>query len=153
MNYDCLRSLLYQFYIILNLVDWRYEMGKSAKQLLEEAKSSINVISVEEATRLVGDESIVFVDVRDANSIETVIPGAISVPRGMLEFHADPEFEAFHKPELDPSKHIVFTCGAGGQAALSGKTLKEMGFENISSIDGGMGAWEEANGPTEEFKG
>ncbi|MCH2574123.1 rhodanese-like domain-containing protein, partial [Candidatus Poribacteria bacterium] len=38
-------------------------------------------------------------------------------------------------------------------AALSGKTLKEMGFENISSIDGGMGAWEEANGPTEEFKG
>ena len=128
-------------------------MGKGAMQLLEEAKSSINVISVEEATKLIGDESVVFVDVRDTDSIETVIPGAINVPRGMLEFHADPEFEAFHKPELDPSKHIVFTCGAGGQAALSGKTLKEMGFENISSIDGGMGAWEEANGPTEEFKG
>ena len=44
-------------------------MGKSAKQLLGEAKSSINVISVEEATGLVGDESVVFVDVRDANSI------------------------------------------------------------------------------------
>ncbi len=88
-------------------------MGKGAMQLLEEAKSSINVISVEEATALVGDESVVFVDVRDTDSIESVIPGAINVPRGMLEFHADPEFEAFHKPELDPDKHVVLTCGAG----------------------------------------
>jgi len=128
-------------------------MGKGAMQLLEEAKSSINVISVEEATALVGDESVVFVDVRDTDSIESVIPGAVNVPRGMLEFHADPEFEDFHKPELDPDKHVVLTCGAGGQAALSGKTLKEMGFKNVSSIDGGMGAWAEADAPTEEFKG
>ena len=130
-------------------------MGKSAKQLLEEANSSLNVISVEEARSLMSDEKVIFVDVRDPDSVKEtgIIPGAINVPRGMLEFHADPEFEAFHKPELDPNKHVVVTCGLGGQAALSGKTLKEMGFETVSNIEGGMVAWTEAEAPTEDFEG
>ena len=130
-------------------------MGKSARQLLEEANSSLNVISVEEARSLMSDENVIFVDVRDPDSVKEtgIIPGAINVPRGMLEFHADPEFEAFHKPELAPNKHVVVTCGLGGQAALSGKTLKEMGFETVSNIDGGMAAWTEAEAPTEDFEG
>ena len=129
-------------------------MGKSAKELVEEANSMLNVISVEEAQSLVGNSDVVFVDVRDPDSVsETgIIPGGVNAPRGLLEFHADPEFEAFHKPELDPNKHIVVTCGLGGQAALSGKVLKEMGFENVSNIDGGMAAWTEANAPTEDFE-
>ena len=129
-------------------------MGKSAKELVEEANSMLNVISVEEAQSLIGNSDVVFVDVRDPDSVaETgIIPGGVNAPRGLLEFHADPEFEAFHKPELDPNKHIVITCGLGGQAALSGKVLKEMGFENVSNIDGGMAAWTEANAPTEDFE-
>ena len=107
-------------------------MGKSALELVEEANAMLNVISVEEAQSLIGHSDVVFVDVRDPDSVaETgIIPGGVNAPRGLLEFYADPEFEAFHKPELDPEKHIVVTCGLGGQAALSGKVLKEMGFKH-----------------------
>jgi len=128
-------------------------VGKSALELVEEANAMLNVISVEEAQSLIGHSDVVFVDVRDPDSVaETgIIPGGVNALRGLLEFYADPEFEAFHKPELDPEKHIVVTCGLGGQAALSGKVLKEMGFKNVSNIEGGMAAWTEANAPTEDF--
>ena len=68
--------------------------------------------------------------------------------RGMIEFHAD-DSHPLHNPALKMDADIVLVCGAGGQAALSGKTLKEMGFQNVSNV-GGFSSWKEAGGPVEE---
>ena len=67
----------------------------------------------------------------------------------MIEFHADEAMEAFHIDHLKKDADLILICGAGGQAALAGKTLKEMGFQNVSNV-GGFKAWKDAGGPTED---
>ena len=66
----------------------------------------------------------------------------------MMEFTADTETK-FHNPALQKDADLYLVCGAGGQAALAGKTLKDMGYQNVTNI-GGFGDWKEAGGPTED---
>ena len=68
--------------------------------------------------------------------------------RGMIEFYAD-DSHPLHTPSLKKDADIVLVCGAGGQAALSGKTLKDMGFQNVSNV-GGFSSWKEAGGPVDK---
>ena len=68
------------------------------------------------------------------------------MPRGFIEFAADPD-TPFHKPEFTKDAELVLICGAGGQAALAGKTLKDMGYANVSNV-GGFSDWKDAGGPT-----
>lgn len=122
---------------------------KTAQKYLEEANAIVPSMSVEDGIALHGSDDVVFVDVRDSSDIAAsgTIAGALKIPRGLIEFKADPA-TSLHEPALDPSKQIVLVCGAGGMAALSGKVLKEMGFENVANV-GGFGSWAEAGGPTE----
>ena len=92
----------------------------------------------------------VFIDVRDSAAIAEsgTIAGVHRVPRGMIEFRADPAMEAMYNPIFAKDAEIYLICGAGGQAALAGKTLMDMGFGNVTNI-GGFPAWKEAGGPTE----
>ena len=122
---------------------------KTAQKYLEEANAIVPSMSVEDGIALHGSDDVVFVDVRDSSDIAAsgTIAGALKIPRGLIEFKADPA-TPLHEPALDPSKQIVLVCGAGGMAALSGKVLKEMGFENVANV-GGFGSWAEAGGPTE----
>ena len=124
---------------------------KSAKDFLDEAHAAVPKISTEDGIAKHQAGGSVFVDVRDPTSIAQTgtIAGAVRAPRGMIEFHADPGMEAFHIDHLQKDADLVLICGAGGQAALAGKTLKEMGFQNVSNV-GGFGAWKDAGGPTEE---
>lgn len=123
---------------------------KTAKDYLDEANAVVPKISPEEGIAKHAAGNAVFVDVRDADSIAQsgTIAGAERIPRGMVEFMADPAFEAFYNPALQKDAEICLICGAGGQAALAGKTLKEMGYSNVSNV-GGFNAWKEAGGPTE----
>ena len=66
----------------------------------------------------------------------------------MIEFAADPN-TPFHETRLTPDADIVLVCGAGGQAALAGKTLTEMGYKHVSNV-GGYSGWKDAGGPTTE---
>lgn len=66
----------------------------------------------------------------------------------MLEFQADPSSPYAH-PDLDPSKRVILHCAASGRSALSALALKELGYENVAHMDGGIGAWKEAGKPTE----
>jgi rhodanese-related sulfurtransferase len=90
------------------------------------------------------------VDVRDSADIAQsgTIAGAHRVPRGMIEFRADPAIEALYDPTFQKDAELYLICGAGGQAALAGKTLQDMGFTNVTNI-GGFAAWKDAGGPTE----
>jgi rhodanese-related sulfurtransferase len=123
---------------------------KTAKDYLEEAHAIVPKISTEEGIARHKSGNTVFVDVRDSGDIEAsgTIAGAQLVSRGMIEFHAD-DTHPLHNPSLKKDADIVLVCGAGGQAALSGKTLKDMGFQNVSNV-GGFSSWKEAGGPVEK---
>ena len=123
---------------------------KTAKDYLDEANAVVPKIGFEEALAKHREGQALFIDVRDSAAIgETgTVPGAMRLPRGMVEFAADPS-TPFHREALSKDRDIVLICGAGGQAALAGRTLKEMGFTQVSNA-GGFPAWKEAGGPTEE---
>lgn len=116
------------------------------KELLAQANAVIEIVSVQDLQYLLDDPDVVIVDVRDAFERETdgAIPGSEHAPRGMLEFHADPDCPA-HRAALDPAKRLVLYCGTGGRSALAAKTLQDMGFPDVASLAGGFDAWRKAN--------
>ena len=116
------------------------------KQLLAQANADIDVISVHDFAYISDRSDVVVVDVRDASEreIEGAIPDSVHASRGMLEFHADPESPAY-LPSFDTTKRLILFCGTGGRSALAAKTLKDMGFPEVSSLVGGYAAWKAAN--------
>jgi len=122
---------------------------KKAKDYLEEANAVVPKMDAEDAITKYNAGGGVFVDVRDSADIEKTgtIKDAHRINRGLMEFTADPD-APFYNDALQKDADIYLICGAGGQAALAGKTLKEMGFQNVTNI-GGFPAWKDAGGPTE----
>ena len=122
---------------------------KNSKDYLSEANALVERVSVEEGIDLHKKKGAVFVDVRDSAAIAEsgTINGALRIPRGFIEFAADPD-SPFNNAELNRDATIILVCGAGGQAALAGKTLKEMGYESVRNI-GGFADWRDAGGETE----
>ena len=123
---------------------------KSAKDFLEDAHAVVPKISTEDGIAKHKAGGSVFVDVRDPGSIaETgTIAGAERIARGMMEFTADPAMP-FYNDKLTKDAELILVCGAGGQAALAGKTLMDMGYTNVSNV-GGFKDWKDAGGPVEE---
>ncbi len=122
---------------------------KTAMGYLEEANQMVERLSAEDAIAKYGQDDVVIIDVRDGKAIEATgtIKGALRIPRGFIEFAAD-ETTDFHNDALQKDKEILLVCAAGGMAALTGRTLKEMGYEKVYNI-GGFSSWAEAGGPTE----
>ncbi|MBX2825758.1 MAG: rhodanese-like domain-containing protein [Gammaproteobacteria bacterium] len=126
---------------------------KTAKDYLSEANERVTRVDAADVVKRHGDGKAVFVDVRDSAAIaETgTIAGAVCIPRGFIEFAADPA-TPFHNAAMQPDAELFLVCGAGGQAALSGSTLLEMGYQNVTNI-GGIGDWKDAGGPMEPGSG
>ncbi len=122
---------------------------KTSKDFLAEANAVVPRITPEEGIAKHAAGATTFVDVRDSAVVaETgTIEGALRITRGMIEFKADPDTE-YYDAALKKDADIVLVCGAGGQAALAGKTLKDMGYIHVSNV-GGFSAWRDAGGPTE----
>lgn len=123
---------------------------KTANHYLEEANAVVPKITAEEGIARHASGKATFIDVRDGTEIASsgTIAGALRIPRGMMEFRAD-DNHALFDPALSKDAEIVLICGAGGQAALAGKTLKDMGYTNISNV-GGFSGWKDAGGPVED---
>jgi rhodanese-related sulfurtransferase len=123
---------------------------KNAKDYLSEANASVRKMATAEAVAKHAAGGGTFIDVRDSAAIAEsgTIKGAHRVPRGMIEFRADPEMKDLYNPIFDKDADLYLICGAGGQAALAGKTLMDMGYSNVTNI-GGFPAWKDAGGPTE----
>ena len=115
---------------------------KSSQTLVSEALKEIKTISTDEALKLVNDNQCNLIDIRDIRELqkEGQVEGANHIPRGMLEFWLDPESVYFKNGKLDLNKEMVLFCAGGLRSALAAKSLKEMGFEKVSHIDGGFGA-------------
>ncbi len=123
---------------------------KSAKDLVAAANAAVAGASVDEVAKLAGKDGVVFLDVREASEWQAGhVPGAVHVPRGLLEFKADPGLPAAHVKALDPAKKIVVYCASGGRSALAAKTLQDMGYPDVVNMQGGFGAWSQAGKPVE----
>lgn len=127
-------------------------MKKGLKELLAEANAEIETIAAEEAVKQANDDNVIFVDLRDSMELQQQgkIPGAMHVPRGLLEFTIDPS-SPLHKQEISSGKRIIFYCGTGGRSALATKTAQDMGIENTAHVGGGFNAWKDNNGPVESM--
>ena len=124
-------------------------MVTSVKQLIAAANADVPRVSPAEARDMIRNGALV-IDVRDAPEVEKSgkVEGAIHVSRGMLEFRADPD-SPYHDKKFDRSRPVVVYCASGGRSALSGKTLKELGFEKVFNL-GAFKDWVDAGGDIEK---
>ena len=116
---------------------------------MEAANAVVPRISPEQAKELIAKGDALVVDVRDAPEVEQSgkVAGAVHIPRGMLEFRADPE-SPYYDQSFAKDKTVIVYCAAGGRAALSGQALKEMGYGEVYNM-GGFRDWAEAGGAIE----
>jgi rhodanese-related sulfurtransferase len=121
-----------------------------ATELVVDARAVIENLTPEQLAAELAHDDIVLIDLREQAEREAhgVIPGAVHIPRGMLEFCADPALPV-HAEELDPSRRIVLYCAHGNRSALAALTLKAIGFPDVAHLDGGFPSWERAGGAIE----
>ena len=114
---------------------------KSSKSLVSEALYQIETINADQAFDKVNNDQCNLIDIRDIRELEREgrIDKSLHIPRGMLEFWLDPESPYFKEGKLDMKKEMVLFCAGGLRSALAAKTLKDMGFEKVSHVDGGFG--------------
>lgn len=124
-------------------------MAKTAKDLVAEANAVVPKISAADAQELITKGALV-VDVRDAPELEQTgkVAGAVHVPRGMLEFRADPA-SPLHDQNFAKDKPVIVYCASGGRSALSGQALKELGYQDVYNL-GAFGDWADAGGAVEK---
>ena len=115
---------------------------KSAQTLVAEALTEIKTLSPAEALEMVNSDKCNLIDIRDIRELEKMgrIENSHHIPRGMLEFWMDPDSPYFKEGKIDMKKEMVLFCAGGLRSALAAKSLKEMGFEKVSHVDGGFGA-------------
>jgi sulfur-carrier protein adenylyltransferase/sulfurtransferase len=112
---------------------------KTGTDLVNEAKKRIREVSPKEALALHEKGGTTFLDVRDVHEVNLgKIPGAVHISRGQLE----------NKVEgvLSRDTQLVVYCGGGSRSALAADTLRQMGYEKVSSLAGGFRGWAESGG-------
>jgi len=120
---------------------------KSSQILVSEALTEITTITPEEALKLSNEGRCNLIDIREKGELDKTgrVENSNHIPRGMLEFWLDPEGPYFKSGKFDMNKEMVLFCAGGLRSALAAKSLKEMGFEKVSHIDGGFAAISQSN--------
>jgi rhodanese-related sulfurtransferase len=118
------------------------QLVKGATALVTEAKAGIENLTPAQVAAELRRPGVVVVDLRERDEVvrDGMIEGAVHVPRGLLEFVADPS-HAYHNPKLNPDARVILHCASGGRSALAARTLKEMGYASVAHLDGGFTAW------------
>jgi rhodanese-related sulfurtransferase len=125
-------------------------MVTSVKQMLEAANAVVPRVTPTQTREMMAEDNALVVDVRDAPELAASgkVAGAVHVPRGMLEFRADPE-SPYHDKNFEKDKTVILYCASGGRAALAGKALKDLGYDRVYNL-GGFKGWAEAGGVVEK---
>ena len=115
---------------------------KSSQTLVSEALNEVRTITADEALKLSSEDKCTLIDIREKGELDKTgrIENSNHIPRGMLEFWLDPDGSYFKSGKIDMNKEMVLFCAGGLRSALAAKSLKEMGFEKVSHIDGGFAA-------------
>ena len=113
---------------------------KTIQNLVSEAMSKIKTIDADEAYQMVQNKNCNLIDIRESNELENTgsVEGASHIPRGMLEVYLDPNNPIFQNGQIDQNKEFVLFCAGGVRSALAVKSLKEMGYQKVSHVDGGF---------------
>ncbi len=128
-------------------------MATSAHEMVLAAHARLDNITPAQAQAELASGAAVLLDVREPVEWEQHIEGAIQVPRGLLEFAADPASPR-HRMELDPGRRVIVCCRSGARAVLAGATLQDLGYQDVANLDGGLAAWKAAGLPlTEHHEG
>jgi rhodanese-related sulfurtransferase len=122
-------------------------MAKTAKELVEAANAVVPKVTPAQAQEMIASGNTLVVDVRDAPEVEQSgkVAGAVHIPRGMLEFRADPE-SPYHDQNFAKDKTVILYCASGGRSALSGQALKELGYTDVYNM-GAFKDWADSGGP------
>jgi rhodanese-related sulfurtransferase len=118
--------------------------------MVQDAKSRIEEVSVEQLQAEIDSGSVTLIDIRDVREQweRGAIPGARSMPRGMLEFWFDPESKYF-RGGLELDARYVLYCAGGGRSALAADVLQDLGYTNVAHLTVGFNGWKAAGGATE----
>lgn len=125
-------------------------MATNVKELMAAANAVVPRITPDQAREMVAKRNALIVDVRDSQEIQASgkVSGAANVPRGMLEFRADPD-SPYHDKSFSKDRPVIVYCASGGRSALSGKTLMDLGFKDVHNL-GAFKDWVESGGAVEK---
>lgn len=121
--------------------------------LVEEIKANLENLSVPELQQeLKDDPEVLLIDIREIQELVELgtIPGAVHVPRGMMEFWASPA-SPYYRDFFTEDKRIVCFCAGGGRSAFAARDLKAMGFSNVAHLELGFNGWAKLGGEVEDF--
>jgi len=117
---------------------------KTTAHLIAEAKGHIENLAPADVAAELEAGNVLLVDLRESEERQQgSIAGALHIPRGMIEFCADPT-SAYFRPEFDPSRRTILFCASGGRSALATEALQTLGYANVAYLAGGLTAWREA---------
>ena len=125
-------------------------MSRAVQQMLAEANAAVPRIEAAAAQAFIAQRGALLLGTRDAPELEKMAraEGSHHIPRGMLEFRADPA-SPFHDPAQRKDRPVVLHCASGGRAALAGKLLRDMGYAEVWNL-GGLKDWKDGGGPVVE---
>lgn len=125
-------------------------MATSLKQMMDAANAAVPRITAAQAREMIAQGNALVVDVREPAEVETSgkVAGAVPIPRGLLEFRADPESPS-HDKNFAKDKTLLVYCASGGRSALAGKLLKDLGYERVYNL-GGFKDWAESGGAVDK---
>lgn len=120
-------------------------MPSTVTQLVADQRERIENLTPAQLREALETSDVTIVDVREPGEVAAtgIIPDAHCVPRGLLEFRADPT-SPIHDPVFEPGARTVLYCASGGRSALAGGALLDLGYTNVAHLDGGVTAWREA---------
>ena len=124
-------------------------MTVTAAQMVTEAAGRVGAVDPKDAWEELQRGDAVALDVREPVEWEESIPGALQVPRGILEFQADPASPR-HNAALDPHRRVIVYCRSGARAALAAATLQDLGFRDVANLTDGITGWKAEHLPTSE---
>ena len=125
-------------------------MPSSVKEMLAAANAEVPKVSPQEAAKLIADGNALVVDVRDTAELQATgkVSGAKHVARGMIEFRADPD-SPYHDKDFDRDRTVIVYCASGGRSALTGKTLRDLGYKDVRNL-GAFKDWAESGGAVDK---
>lgn len=119
----------------------------SPADFVAKAKATIKECTIRDVHDCINSGTVI-IDIREPAEFQRGhIPGAVHIPRGLLEFEILPVLERCGVTTTPDECDILLYCGTGGRSALAAKSMDDMGFKNARSMDGGIVAWAEAKLP------
>src|SRR3982074_782280 len=127
--------------------------AKTFRERVHDARAMVRMVAPDEAKQMLDRGGVVLIDVGEEWHLRErgTIPGARNITRGELEIKADTEEERRDPALQDRQQKIILTCGGGGKATLSAGALLEMGFTDVSVIQGGCRGWQKAGYAIEPY--